>query len=91
MIVHPDWSGTGLTFPDLALMKATKPFSMESGKIGAICLPKPGLDVKDFVGFVAGWGLTRNEDCFTDNFGPERHARCRFPFKYKGVKFRASD
>ena len=27
-----------------------------------------------------------NDDCFTDNFGPERHAKCRFPFIYKGLE-----
>ena len=33
---------------------------------------------------VKGWGRVRNEDCFTDNFGPNRHDKCRFPFFYDG-------
>ena len=35
-----------------------------------------------------GWGRIRNEDCFTDNFGPNRHDRCRFPFFYEGKLYR---
>ncbi len=46
--------------------------------------PIVGLDVHGHKGYVAGWGLTRNAECFTDNFGPERHARCRFPFIFNG-------
>ena len=42
------------------------------------------LAIHNLVGYVAGWRVTRNADCFTDNFGPERHARCRFPFKFNG-------
>ena len=34
-----------------------------------------------------GWGRTKNEDCFTNNYGPNRHDRCRFPFYYNGHKF----
>ena len=33
---------------------------------------------------VKGWGTVRNEDCFTDNFGPNRHDKCREPFFYEG-------
>ena len=33
---------------------------------------------------VKGWGTVRNEDCFTDNFGPNRHDKCRFPYIYEG-------
>ena len=34
--------------------------------------------------YVAGWGRLRNEDCFTDDHGPNRHARCRFDYFYQG-------
>ena len=28
--------------------------------------------------YVAGWGYTKNPGaCFTNNFGPERHVKCR--------------
>ena len=37
--------------------------------------------------FVKGWGRTNNEECFTDNFGPNRHDKCRFPFFYEGKLF----
>ncbi len=105
--MHPGWTGTGLTFPDLALLRSERDFAfVREGKSAVlpICLPfqgclfkiriiwikhfygKPivGLDVHGHKGYVAGWGLTRNAECFTDNFGPERHARCRFPFIFNG-------
>ena len=91
---HPDWDGTGYTFPDLALIKSAKRFIFDSaaGKLAVapICLPPLPVDeghkIHGQKGYVAGWGNTANDDCFTDNFGPERHAKCRFPFIYKGLE-----
>ena len=37
---------------------------------------------------VKGWGRVRNEDCFTDNFGPNRHDKCREPFFYEGKRLK---
>ena len=34
-----------------------------------------------------GWGRTKNEGCFTNDNGPNRHDRCRFPFYYNGRQF----
>ena len=42
------------------------------------------LSYKIFHFCVKGWGYTKNEDCFTNNNGPNKHAKCRFPFIYKG-------
>ncbi|TRY79426.1 hypothetical protein TCAL_10763 [Tigriopus californicus] len=88
VIMHPDWTGTGLTFPDLALIKSSLNFVFKTTGRHAVlplCLLDPGTFIRNMDGYVAGWGLTRNDDCFTDNYGPERHARCRFPFLYRGV------
>ncbi len=79
----------------LFLHRSAKPFKF-SEKVAPICLPplpasvKAGSDSSSSSplwgknGYVAGWGLTRNEDCFTDNYGPSRHSRCRFPFFAQG-------
>ena len=84
VIKHEDWVGTGLTFPDLALIKLAKtvqfrPLTNEqlSMPILPICLPTEDISLHGQRAYVAGWGRTRNDDCFTDNFGPERHTRCR--------------
>ena len=34
--------------------------------------------------YIKGWGRVSNEDCFTDDFGPNRHDKCRKPFYYEG-------
>ena len=33
--------------------------------------------------YVAGWGLLKNEQCFTNNFGPERHMKCRKYYNFQ--------
>ena len=35
--------------------------------------------------------IFRNENCMTDDDGPERHTRCRFPFKFNGSYSRGLD
>ena len=84
VIKHPNWVGTGLTHPDLALIKLSREvkFFKNSPTLGVppivpICLPKIDISLYSQRAYVAGWGRTRNEDCFTDNYGPERHTRCR--------------
>ena len=37
---------------------------------------------------VKGWGRTRNQACFTDSYGPNRHDKCRFPYIYEGKLYK---
>ena len=39
--------------------------------------------IQDKVAYIAGWGLVKNKDCFTGNFGPERNTKCRPYFIWK--------
>ena len=77
VIKHEGWDGSGLTSPDLALLKLAKKvqfsdnwFSFKS--IRPACLPSKNVQVHGEHAYVAGWGRTRNEACFTDNNGPNR-------------------
>lgn len=97
VITHPDWDGSGSTYPDLAVLKLAKKVEFISGKgldIGftgtvlPICLAKENqFKVYNETVYVAGWGRIRNDECFTDDHGPSRHAKCRFPFIFKGEKY----
>ena len=40
-------------------------------------------DIQDKKAYVAGWGLLKNYDCFTNDFGPVRHGKCRQYYKHK--------
>ena len=64
----------------------TKVVPFSANGVSPVCLPSLDMNFKihGLKGYVAGWGMTRNPDCFTNNYGPERHSKCRFPFKYKG-------
>ncbi len=45
MIVHPDWDGSGIHFPDIALVKSAKDFTFVKGGPRAvlpICFPYQG-------------------------------------------------
>ena len=100
VILHPSWTGTGETYPDLALIKLSKQLrlsyskqgamrSLQRSKIVPICLPDKKIrqNLENSKVYVGGWGRLRNEDCFTDNFGPNRHDKCRSPFYYNGKLF----
>ena len=39
--------------------------------------------IQEKVAYIAGWGLIKNKDCFTGNFGPERNTKCRPYFIWK--------
>ena len=91
-IKHPEWDGSGSSFPDLALLKLEKDVFMDDNK--PICLPtmKNQFDLYNQTVYVAGWGTLRNRDtgtreCYTNDDGPERHKRCRFPFIYEGKTY----
>ena len=77
VIKHENWDGSGLTTPDLALIKLAKkvlftnnPFY--SMNIIPACMPDKNVELYGSEVFVNGWGRTRNEGCFTDNNGPNR-------------------
>ena len=41
-------------------------------------------NIQNKTAYVAGWGMIKNGDsCFTNNFGPERHNKCRKYFEWK--------
>ena len=77
VIKHENWDGSGLTSPDLALIKLAKkvlfvsnPFSTQ--QMIPACMPEKNVKLYGSEVFVNGWGRTRNEACFTDNNGPNR-------------------
>jgi hypothetical protein len=93
VIPHPNWDGSTVKPPDLALIKLAQkvhflPYNKggEMPKIVPICLPFSKMHLYRRTVYVAGWGRLRNEGCFTDDFGPNRHHRCKFPSYYKGKK-----
>ena len=64
---------------DLALIKLVKTVAFRvEPSILPICLPTNTISLHNQKAYVAGWGRTRNDDCFTDNYGPERHTKCRY-------------
>jgi len=87
--VHPKWNGgilseDGEGLVDMALLKLKKRISF--GKlITPICLPFKPSDPYDTKAYVAGWGNTAEDipNCMTDNRGPSRMKKCRFPFVHK--------
>lgn len=109
VIKHEKWDGSGLTSPDLALVKLARNIKFDThigkhnsrktaihraqeagSKLLPICFqqtPNAYENIYNSVVYVAGWGRLRNEDCFTDNQGPNRHDRCRFPFIYNNKKY----
>ena len=77
---------------DLALLKLAVKIKRWTRLVKPICLPgvwgKPN-PVEDQVAYVAGWGATekKRRNCFTDNRGPARNVRCRFPFRFLDTEF----
>ncbi len=84
--LQPQLRQEGLGAAHLPAVARSMPltFGKEASREWLIFGTSSGLSLHGRKGYVAGWGLTRNEECFTDNFGPERHARCRFPFIFNG-------
>ena len=94
VIKHEDWDGSLYTFPDFALLKLAKRVEITNHRfaerpIVPACLPSKDVKLHGEHAYVAGWGKTRNDACFTDNDGPNRHQQCRFPFIYEN-KFKDS-
>ena len=92
IIVHPNWKGSRSEVhrPDMALIELEKKvFFVPYGKYSVmpICLPDPNKPYKmaGSTGYVAGWGRTSRPSCFTDNNGPERNVKCRFPYRHGGT------
>lgn len=94
IIPYPTWkSHTGMGDPDgadLALIQLAKKLEW-SKMVKPICLPKvEKLKVPENKAYVAGWGKTEKDrakgsergNCMTDDRGPSRNQKCRFPFKF---------
>jgi len=89
--VHPTWQGgKGINekerVADLAVIKLKEKIEF-SNDVKPICLPfgKAHESVFDKKAYVAGWGQSETEvgNCLTDNRGPARNKRCRFPFVFQ--------
>ena len=118
VIIHKNWDGSGMSFPDLALLRLSSKVKFQDSQINRyvrkndgnvmgfnvllksinfffakcrivpVCLTTESILKNVNVNvFVSGWGRLRNEDCFTNDYGPNRHTRCRFPFIYEGTTY----
>ena len=48
-----------------------------------MCLPaKMPFPTYDRQAYTAGWGKTYRPECLTDNRGPVRNVKCRFPYDF---------
>jgi len=89
IIIHPNWKGgekvpEGETMVDLALLKLKKRIEFD-GDVRPICLPFKPTEPYGKDAYVAGWGRTEEDipNCMTDNRGPAKMKRCRFPFLHE--------
>jgi len=88
IIIHPRWNagestdGDGLV--DMALIKLKKKIVFDE-HVMPVCLPFKPTEPYGKGVYVAGWGLTEKDqvNCYTDNRGPERVRKCRFPFLHE--------
>ena len=92
VIIHPNWSGDirVMNRPDLALIKVSPEITWYFGRRYAklpVCLPYISYRTANTKAYVAGWGKSIRNSCYTDNKGPSRNAKCMFPFKFKGKAY----
>jgi len=82
-------------YHDIALIRLNRDAVIDPNKLQYICLPPrsgaedksidvvmPG-DKEPFELYASGWGL-QFKTCSTDELGPSKVVKCKFPFKYKG-------
>ena len=91
-IIHPKYSTLD---NDIALLEVARDIVFDNERIGPICLPygadfPDGSDpltntMSDKRGYVAGWGVTKNEECHTGRDGPLPYTKCHFPFTWNGI------
>lgn len=98
IVVHPEYRLSELAMNvmqnDIALVKAAKPLnSKENDRFTPLCLPGKHFAFVTGVGTVGGWGKITEEGrmdskrCLTGSLGPAPHTPCRFPFRYRGIKW----
>ena len=75
---------------DIGLYRIDRDAMIDVGRLQPICLPmsfdksdvvQPNGD-KQFVVYTSGWGRLFSA-CVTDEFGPVKELKCKFPFTYK--------
>jgi len=92
VIIHPNWKGSQevVQRPDLALIELEKKVKWKwKGKTQQIpiCLPENDYPMHGKEAYVSGWGRSIRQNCYTDNRGPSRNVRCRFPFSFMGNEY----
>jgi len=80
---------------DIALLKLDRDVSFMENEIEPICMMEandksdvPHSKDDDSTLYVAGWGKTENS-CTTDEFGPVKHLKCKFPFTYREKEYQS--
>ena len=66
-------------FADLALIRLEKTVTFISGiKFIPICLPTKHIRLHGQIAYLERKGTQDKVDCLTDDFGPEKGAKCRY-------------
>ena len=76
---YPGLNSFTIFFADLALIRLEKTVSFNS-EIGflPICLPTKQISLHGQIAYVERKGDKGKVDCLTDNFGPQKRAKCRY-------------
>ena len=68
-------------------MELEKKVHFSQGTVAPLCVPNSAaFEDRPDQAYVGGWGTSKNK-CDTNDFGPNPHSVCKFPFQYRGQVF----
>jgi len=93
IVVNKNWTKNERM--DIALVKLDRDVTFIKDEIEPICLMEandrsdvPHSKADDTSLYVAGWGKTESS-CTTDENGPIKHLKCKFPFTYRDKEYQS--